>query len=87
MKFEEVIKTCTQLVSYNNHTQAYIVGCTFLGLYNAVKQLESIKKSSKEAGYLSSDASNHRYQLYQLMIVTAKERLPEADYKRFYNCF
>lgn len=79
----------TALTENNNHVSAYIAGCDYIGEdANTIRDtFVRIQTEHNRLGYLDSKLSSQVYNNYQSLMSLAKEKLPHAEFKSFYQSF
>ena len=84
-----------RLTDDNLHTEAYIVGCSYLtkagaseeDLKTILSRFEDIKSSHLLEGHLTGEQSKKRYETYRELMLVADSTLNEPELTKFYQCF
>ncbi len=84
---ERVLDEIRELVSENDHLNAYILGAESVAADGVVKKLQLVRKLRDLEGHLPRALSDYAYSLYKEMLEHAKQALDERDYRVFYSAF
>ncbi len=84
-----------RLTEDNFHTEAYIVGCSYLtkagasqeSLKTILSRFEDVRSSHLLEGHLSGEQYKKRNETYRELMLIADSTLKEPELTKFYQCF